>query len=88
MRRPPVDSPSIVVTLFPSTLETGVRHDTVGESSINTVQARHWPSPQPYFVPVRPKSSRTTSSSGRSGGDSVDRSSRLMRIVNRAIALF
>src|ERR1035441_3256768 len=34
---------------------------------ISTVQARHWPSPQPYFVPVSCRSSRSTSSSGRCG---------------------
>src|SRR5437868_9180480 len=35
--------------------------------STSTVQARHCPSPQPYFVPVRCKSSRNTSSNERSG---------------------
>ena len=34
---------------------------------IKTVQARHWPSPQPYLVPVSCKSSRRTSSNGRWG---------------------
>jgi hypothetical protein len=34
---------------------------------MSTVQARHWPSPQPYFVPVSCKSSRSTSSNGRCG---------------------
>ena len=31
----------------------------------STVQARHWPSPQPYLVPVSFSSSRRTSSKGR-----------------------
>src|SRR5215467_12914269 len=30
--------------------------------SIKTVQAPHWPSPQPYFVPVRSSCSRRTES--------------------------
>ena len=38
-----------------------------GGPSSSTVQARHWPSPQPYLVPVSSRSSRSTSSSGRSG---------------------
>ena len=42
-----------------------VWHEVTGLPSTSTVQARHWPSPQPYFVPVRPRSSRRTSSSVR-----------------------
>src|ERR1051325_2184108 len=42
-------------------------HDAMLLPFSNTVQARHWPSPQPYFVPVNSRSSRSTSSSGRSG---------------------
>jgi hypothetical protein len=31
------------------------------------VQAPHWAMPQPYFVPFRPNSSRTTQSNGVAG---------------------
>src|SRR5262252_1135358 len=34
--------------------------DRVGFPSINTVQAPHWPSPQPYLLPVKSRSSRKT----------------------------
>src|SRR6185503_19319777 len=37
----------------------------VGLPSTNTVQARHWPSPQPYLAPVKPRSSRRISSNVR-----------------------
>ncbi len=46
---------------------TEVMQEGVLSPSINTVQARHWPSPQPNFVPVNCKSSRNTSSKDRSG---------------------
>src|SRR5579875_3765476 len=39
-----------------------VRHASMGTPSIRTVQAPHSPNSQPCFVPVRPKSSRNTSS--------------------------
>jgi hypothetical protein len=44
-----------------------VRQEGVGSSFSSTVQARHSPSPQPYFAPVRCRSSRRTSSRVRSG---------------------
>src|SRR5687768_13832437 len=64
-----------MVTIFlPAIERTGVTQVTMGRSSASTVQARHWPSPQPYFVPVNLRSSRITSSSGRSGSVSTTRS--------------
>ena len=51
-------SPSIVVTRLPATCATGTRHAFTGTSSTRTVQAPHWPSPHPSFVPVSPHSSR------------------------------
>src|SRR6185437_14278457 len=48
-----------------------------------------WPSPQPYFVPVRSRSSRSTLSSVRSGSASIGRRFPLTsRWVMRAILLF
>jgi hypothetical protein len=55
-------SPSMVVTSAPSTWATGIRHEQTGSPSTSTVHAPHSPSPQPSFVPVSPRSSRSTSS--------------------------
>jgi len=51
----------------PAAARTGVKQDVTGLPSSKTVQARHWPSPQPYLVPVRRRSSRSTSSRDRPG---------------------
>src|SRR5580658_6736540 len=64
---PLAPSPSIVVTLLPSTCETGVEHDRVATPSTCTVQAPHNPAPQPNFVPVSSSVSRNTQSNGVSG---------------------
>src|ERR1700676_2109842 len=61
------ESPSIVVTFFPETLEIGVTHDRVAVPSMCTVQAPHRAMPQPNFVPVIPSVSRRTHSSGMLG---------------------
>src|SRR5215475_4516192 len=45
---------------FPAAEPTGVTHERVGCPSISTVQAPHWPSPHPYLLPVRSRSSRRT----------------------------
>ena len=50
----------MVVIGLPATLEAAVTHERVGAPSTRTVQAPHWPSPQPYLLPVNPKSSRRT----------------------------
>src|SRR5437763_10937702 len=65
--------PSIVVIWVPSAALTGTEHDRVATPSIWTVQAPHWAMPQPYLVPVRPKVSRNTHSSGVSGSTSASR---------------
>ena len=46
---------------------TGVTQEATLLPLSSTVQARHWPSPQPYLVPVSFRSSRRTSSKGRCG---------------------
>jgi hypothetical protein len=43
----------------------GVMQEDTGLPFTRTVQAKHWPSPHPYLVPVNCKSSRRTSSKGR-----------------------
>src|ERR1051326_7577629 len=51
---------SIVVTSFWPTLPTPLVQERVGNPSIKTVHAPHWPSPHPYLGPVKPSSSRKT----------------------------
>src|SRR5262245_40590608 len=53
--------PSRVVIFFPETEPTSVMHDRVARPSMMTVQAPHWPSPHPYLLAVRFRSSRSTS---------------------------
>src|SRR5438034_3963365 len=61
------ERPSIVVTRFPATAATGVTHERVATPSRWTVHAPHCAMPQPNLVPVRPRESRSTHSSGVSG---------------------
>lgn len=48
-----------------------VMHNRTASLPTCTVQAPHWAIPHPYFVPVRPITSRRTHSSGVSGGTST-----------------
>ncbi len=45
----------MVVIFAPAAAAAGMEQERVAAPSISTVQAPHWPSPQPYFVPVRSK---------------------------------
>src|SRR5687768_2322662 len=58
--RPPRSSPSIVVTALPAAFATGVWQARTARPSTSTVHAPHWPSPQPYLLPVSASSSRST----------------------------
>ncbi len=49
----------------PGRRRPGVAHERTAALFTITVQEPHTPSPQPNFVPVRPRSSRSTQSSGR-----------------------
>src|SRR5437870_12355511 len=62
----------MVVTSLPAARETGVTHDRTASPLRWTVHAPHNAIPQPNFVPVNPKFSRTTQSSGVSGLTSTD----------------
>src|SRR5665213_1271959 len=62
----------MVVIFLPCAERKGVRQDRTGRPSRSTVQAPHWPSPHPYFVPVRSSSSRKTYNSGRSASPSTE----------------
>src|SRR3989442_818606 len=66
--RRPGDSPSMVVTDLPCTLDTGVRQENVRPPSMCTMQAPHCPAPQPYLVPVSLSSSRSTHRRGVPSG--------------------
>ena len=61
--RPACASPSIVSIRRPATLAASVMQASRGWPSTSTVQAPHSPPSQPCLVPVRPSSSRSTSSS-------------------------
>ena len=59
-----------MVVIFAAPIaDTGSWQDRTGLPSASTVQAPHWATPQPYFVPVSPSSSRSTHSRGVSGGE-------------------
>src|SRR6266511_2449657 len=60
---PPSAIPSTVFTRRPSHARPSTRQESTGVPSTSTVQVPHSPSSQTCFVPVSPKSSRTTSSS-------------------------
>src|SRR3984957_3469485 len=61
----------MVVIFLPATADVGVMHERNGAPSTCTVQAPHCAMPQPNFVPVNPTRSRSTQSSGMSGGAST-----------------
>src|ERR1700680_1428140 len=61
----------MVVTSFPAARDTGVLQERTGRPSRCTVQAPHCATPQPYFVPVRPRCSRKTQSKGVEGSTST-----------------
>src|SRR3974390_1712825 len=63
--------PSIVVTFLPATFQTATRQERIAFSSIWTVQAPHLPEPQPNFVPVSFRCSRTIQSNGVSASAST-----------------
>src|SRR5947208_11726377 len=55
--------PSTVLTRRPAHARPRARQESTGVPSSSTVQVPHSPSSQPCFVPVKPRSSRNTSSS-------------------------
>src|SRR5262245_33799542 len=84
---PSATSPSMVTIFLPAAAPALVRHERVATPSSRTVHAAHCPSPQPYLVPVRSRSSRRTLSSERSTSASTRRLTPLMSSsVMRAIA--
>src|SRR5215813_2466919 len=72
MLHPAINCSSIVVTGRPETSLTAVAQARVAWPSTCTVQAPHSATPQPYFVPVSPNSSRRYQSSGIDGSPSKD----------------
>src|SRR5439155_21887247 len=65
-----VPRPSSVTIFLPVTALTGVTHERVAFPSTSTMQAPHWPRPQPNRGPCKPTSSRSTYSSGVCGSSS------------------
>ena len=53
------------------TAETGKAQERMDSPLMCTVQAPHWPIPQPYFEPVRPRWSRKIQSKGVSAAAST-----------------
>src|SRR5207244_12053161 len=72
----------MVVIFLPTARVACRKQDLTETPSISTVQAPHWPMPQPYFVPVRPIESRSTHNSGVSGSASTEYWTPLTRRVN------
>jgi hypothetical protein len=68
----------MVVTFLLPTIATGIRQERAGTPSTCTVQAPHWPAPQPYLVPTKPSVSRRAHSSGVSSSTSTARGLPLM----------
>src|SRR5438874_2132957 len=68
---PLCSTPSIVVICLPAQSPTWVVQDRVALPSIVTVQAPQRPSPQPYLLPLRSRSSRKTLSRLRAGSTST-----------------
>jgi hypothetical protein len=65
------DSPSIVVTRFPATRDSGETQERMALPSRCTVHAPHNAMPQPNFVPVISSESRKTHSNGVVGSTST-----------------
>src|SRR5579871_2337843 len=68
---PSCANPSMVPICLPTQSPTCVVQDRVGLPSILTVQAPHRPSPQPYLLPHRSRSSRKTLRRLRAGAASM-----------------
>src|SRR5579885_93547 len=74
MARPAgVESPSMVVIWRPAAAATGVMQERVGCPSMWTVHAPQSDMPQPNFVPVNARWSRSAQRSGMSGSTSSSR---------------
>lgn len=61
----------MVTMFFPTETDSGVTHERVAAPSMCTVLAPHSEIPQPNLVPVMPRWSRNTQSSGVSGDAST-----------------
>ena len=73
----------VVIFCVGATAEAGITQLRTATPSRCTVQAPHWATPQPYFVPVRLSCSRSTQSNGVSG--SASNCTRLPLTVNSAM---
>src|SRR6202011_3480445 len=77
----------MVITERPPTSFTAVMHARVASPATWTVAAPHSATPQPYFVPTSPSSSRKYQSSGVDGSPSNDCSWPLTRNLTMGLPL-
>ena len=80
------ESPSMVVKERPAASAREIWQERTALPFCSTVHAPQAPMPQPYFVPVRPRRSRSTHSSGMSAGASTVLRFPLMTRLVRATA--
>ena len=73
--------PSIVSIFTPSASGASTRQEQTSRPSIMTLQAPQSPEPQPSLLPVRPRSSRSTSSRVWPGSQRNSVGSPLMVVV-------
>jgi aerobic-type carbon monoxide dehydrogenase small subunit (CoxS/CutS family) len=79
-------SPSTVVTSRPATAPTGSRQALMSVPSTRMLHAPQTPTLQPSLVPVRPRSSRSTSRTGRAAAVTTSRSCPFTRRAIRSLS--
>src|SRR4029450_7152664 len=79
------ERPSSVVISAPCTDDTGRMHERTASPLIRTVQAPHWPNPQPNRGPCRSRSLQRAYTSGVDGSTSTACDLPLTRNVNALI---
>ncbi len=77
-----------MVVTGPVTWSAATEQARTARPSTWTVQAPHTPIPHPYLVPVKPRKSRSTHSSGIPAGRSTVRSSPLTLRRTRAMRVW
>src|SRR4029450_9221170 len=83
----PLASPSIVVTVRPSTSAASTRHDGTSRPSTSTEHAPQSPVVQPSFDPVTPTMSRSATSRLFSGSQRNSAGSPLIHVVTCSFAM-
>ena len=81
MQLSPLAMPSMVLIAAPSASAPSTRQEQTSRPSSMTLQAPQSPVPQPSFAPVRPRRSRSTSSSVSSASQRYSTASPLIVVV-------